>query len=42
MIHRGEKYVTPSGETIIEPQDHLLVMADSKETVEKLKTIFEG
>lgn len=40
MIHRDNKYVTPSGDTKIQPGDHLLVMADSKETVENLKLIF--
>lgn len=40
MIHRGDKYVTPSGDTRILSGDHLLVMADSKETVESLKFIF--
>ncbi len=40
IIHRGDKYVTPSGDTRILSGDHLLVMADSKETVESLKFIF--
>lgn len=40
MIHRGSKYVTPNGETKIAPSDHLLVMADSKETVDTVKLIF--
>ena len=40
MIHRGNTYVTPSGDTMIQVGDHLLVMADSKETVESLKLIF--
>lgn len=40
MIHRGDRYVTPSGETEIVASDHLLVMADSKETVNTVKLIF--
>jgi cell volume regulation protein A len=36
LIHRHDKYITASGETIIEPFDHLLVMADNKESVEKV------
>lgn len=40
MIHRGDRYVTPSGETEIVASDHLLVMADSKETVDTVKLIF--
>lgn len=40
MIHRGDKYVTPSGDTQIMVNDHLLVMANSKDTVEVVKTIF--
>lgn len=32
LIHRSDKYITPSGETVIEGKDHLLVMAGSKET----------
>lgn len=40
MIHRGDRYVTPSGETEIAASDHLLVMADSKETVDTVKLIF--
>lgn len=42
MIHRAEKYVTPSGDTTIQPHDHLLIMADSKETVATIKSIFES
>jgi cell volume regulation protein A len=30
LIHRHGKYISPHGETILEPGDHLLVMADSK------------
>ena len=36
LIHRGGKYVTANGATIIEPKDHLLIMADSKKTVNKV------
>lgn len=40
LIHRDGKYLTANGETIIEPNDHLLVMADNKETVEKVRQVF--
>jgi cell volume regulation protein A len=36
LIHRAGKYVTANGATIIEPKDHLLIMADSKKTVNKV------
>ncbi|MBX2915626.1 MAG: potassium/proton antiporter [Cyclobacteriaceae bacterium] len=31
LIHRHDKYVTPGGETEIEANDHLLILADNKE-----------
>jgi cell volume regulation protein A len=40
MIYRQGKYLTASGDTVIEAGDHLLVMADSKETVEKVHESF--
>jgi cell volume regulation protein A len=36
LIHRDGKYITANGATIIEPKDHLLIMADSKTTVNKV------
>ncbi|MEP6735053.1 MAG: potassium/proton antiporter [Chryseolinea sp.] len=33
LIHREGKYVTANGDTMIHPNDHLLVMADTKDTV---------
>jgi cell volume regulation protein A len=36
LIHRDGKYLTANGETVIEPNDHLLIMADNKTTVEKV------
>jgi cell volume regulation protein A len=36
MIHRHGKYMTANGETTLEPRDHLLIMADNKETVDKV------
>jgi len=41
LIHRKDKYVTPSGETPIEAGDHLLVLADNKESREDLYKSFE-
>ncbi len=40
LIHRDGKYVTPSGETIIEVNDHLLVMADTKDTIAEVFRAF--
>ena len=40
LIHREGKYLTANGETIIEPNDHLLIMADNKVTVEKVYQSF--
>jgi len=40
LIHRHSKYLTATGETIIEPNDHILVMADNKQTVEKVYESF--
>jgi len=36
LIHRDDKYLTVNGETVILPNDHLLMMADSKEIAEKI------
>lgn len=36
LIHRDGKYITATGATIILPKDHLLIMADSKKTVNKV------
>jgi len=40
MIHRDGKYLSANGETVIEPRDHLLVLADSKATVKKVHEAF--
>jgi len=40
MIYRNGKYLTASGETVIEVGDHLLIMADTKETVSKVYESF--
>lgn len=40
LIHRDGKYLTANGETIIEPADHLLVMADSKDTITRINERF--
>jgi potassium/hydrogen antiporter len=36
LIHRDGKYITANGATTIQPKDHLLIMADSKKTVNKV------
>ncbi len=40
LIHRDGKYITASGDTEILARDHLLVMADSKETVDQVFECF--
>jgi potassium/hydrogen antiporter len=40
LIHRDDKYLTPNGETVIEPNDHLLIMADNPQTVENVEKAF--
>lgn len=40
LIHRKGKYVTATGETIVQAGDHLLLMVDSKTTVERIHSIF--
>ncbi len=40
MIYRNRKYLTASGDTVIEAGDHLLIMADTKETVSKVYESF--
>ncbi len=40
LIHRTGRYFTAGGETVIETGDHLLLMADSKETVSRVYQSF--
>lgn len=40
LIHRAGKYFTAGGETILEIGDHLLLMADSKDTVTRIYQSF--
>ncbi len=40
LIHREGRYLTPRGDTVIEPGDHLLVMGDTKSTIEKVNNLF--
>jgi potassium/hydrogen antiporter len=39
LIHRQSKYLTPSGETEIQENDHLLILAENKESIQ---LIFES
>jgi cell volume regulation protein A len=41
LIHREGKYITARGETEIMAQDHLLIMADTKDTVQEVYDAFE-
>jgi potassium/hydrogen antiporter len=40
LIHRKGKYFTAGGDTILQMGDHLLLMADSKETVSRIHHCF--
>jgi cell volume regulation protein A len=40
LIHRNGKYITATGETVIDGKDHLLVMADNKQTVDDVFKAF--
>lgn len=40
LIHRDGKYITASGDTQLQAHDHLLIMADSKKTVNKVYARF--
>ena len=42
LIHRDGKYITANGATQIEQKDHLLIMADSKKTVNKIYQRFNA
>ena len=37
MIKRNGKYLTPSGSTVIEANDNLLILSDNKEGIDKVK-----
>ncbi|RAW01484.1 potassium/proton antiporter [Pseudochryseolinea flava] len=41
LIHREGKYFSPNGQTVLSPGDHLLMMADRKETVKKVHECFK-
>jgi cell volume regulation protein A len=41
LIHRDEKYLSPNGDTILEARDHLMLMLDSKDDIEKVYTSFD-
>lgn len=36
LIHRDGKYISPSGETVIQKGDHLLIIADNKEVINEV------
>lgn len=40
LIHRDEKYITANGDTTIQPEDHLLVMADNQESIDRVYESF--
>jgi potassium/hydrogen antiporter len=40
LIHRNEKYLTVKGDTVIEAGDHLLILADNRQTVLKVYECF--
>jgi cell volume regulation protein A len=40
LIHRDEKYLTPNGETVLQQGDHILIMADNRDTVNRVYDSF--
>jgi len=40
LIHRNQKYISANGDTVIEANDHLLVMADNKSVINELYKSF--
>jgi cell volume regulation protein A len=36
MIKRGDKYITPCGSTVLEPEDKLLILSENKEKLDKI------
>lgn len=40
LIHRGSKYIHPNGETVVEAGDHLLVLANTKESGQAIYATF--
>jgi len=40
LINRTGKFISPNGDTIIEGGDHLLILADSKDTLKEVATKF--
>ena len=41
LIHRDGKYLTVSGDTVLEKYDHLLIVADSNRTIDRIYDVFE-
>ena len=41
LIHREGKYLTAKGDTVILAGDHLLIMADNRQTIEKVYQSFD-
>lgn len=40
LIHRDEKYLTPSGETQLQEGDHLLILANNKDVIPEIHECF--
>ncbi len=40
LIHRSNKYISPTGDTVMKPNDHLLIMVEGKEAAEKAYKAF--
>jgi potassium/hydrogen antiporter len=40
LIHREDKYLSPNGDTALQAGDHLLIMADDKDTVQEVYVSF--
>jgi cell volume regulation protein A len=42
MIKRNDKYLTPSGSTVMEANDILLILSDSPEGIDKVNDCLSG
>jgi len=42
IFKRNDKYLTPSGSSVIEPNDVLLILSDSQEGIDKVNDCLNG
>jgi cell volume regulation protein A len=41
LIHRDGKYLSPNGDTILEAEDHLMLMLDNKDDIDTVYASFD-